>query len=32
MPFPLRLLMATILARQNKTLLAEIAYLRAEID
>jgi putative transposase len=32
LPFLTRLIAATILARQNTTLIAEIAYLRAEID
>jgi ABC-type thiamin/hydroxymethylpyrimidine transport system permease subunit len=31
LPFITRLIAATILARQNKALLAEVVYLRAEI-
>ena len=31
LPFLIRLIAATILAQQNKTLIAEIAYLRTEI-
>ncbi len=31
-PFTIRLLLATLLARQNLELLAEITYLRAEVD
>ena len=31
LPFLVRLIAATILAAQNKTLIAEIAYLRTEI-
>lgn len=31
MPFMVRLIAATILAKQNKALIAEVAYLRAEI-
>ena len=31
MPFLVRLIAATILAKQNKGLVAEVAYLRAEI-
>ena len=31
LPFLIRLVAATLLARQNKTLIAEVTYLRAEI-
>lgn len=32
LPFLTRLVAATLLAKQNKTLIAEVTFLRAEVD